>query len=648
MEYDFGGYVTKNDLLCADGRTIKKNAFKAQNGQKVPLVWMHQRNEPENVLGHAILENREDGVYGYCKFNSSPRGKQAKLLVEHGDINSMSIYANQLVQKGGAVTHGVIREVSLVIAPANPGALIDNPVVQHNDDGEEYEDVTQAIIHSGCDISLEDVDYEPEVEHAEEPKKKKKKETVKMEVEDEEEDDESDSENETDVEDENDEEEEEEDMDPKKKKSMQHAAENTKPKKQTEESDDDEETVQDVYNSMTEKQKKVVAYMIGAALAEKDDEAEQSDEEGEVIMPRNIFDQDNYLEMSDPTPALSHDQISCIFADAQKCGSLKQACLNHAQEYGIENIDVLFPDAKAIANEPYMIQRDTEWVAGVLSSTKHVPFARIKSTAADITADEARAKGYTKGKMKKEEVIKLLKRVTLPTTIYKKQKLDRDDILDITDFNVVAWLQAEMRVMLNEEIARAILVSDGREIGNDDKIDEDCIRPIYKDNDLYAHHVILPKETTDEDLPEQLLLAQEAYKGSGSPVLYTTSGLLLKMLLIKDKIGRRLYNTETELASAIGVSRIVKVPVMENLERDVDNDTNGGNESMNGKKATLLGIIVNLRDYVVGTNAGGQINNFDDFDIDYNQYKYLMETRMSGALVMPKSAIVVEIESDLG
>lgn len=365
-------------------------------------------------------------------------------------------------------------------------------------------------------------------------------------------------------------------------------------------------------------------------------------------MPRNIFDQDNYLEMSDPTPALSHDQIASIFADAQKCGSLKQSCLNHAQEYGIENIDVLFPDAKAVANEPYMIQRDTEWVAGVLSSTKHVPFARIKSTAADITADEARAKGYTKGKMKKEEVIKLLKRVTLPTTIYKKQKLDRDDILDITDFNVVAWLQAEMRVMLNEEIARAILVSDGREIGNEDKIDEDCIRPIYKDNDLYAHHVILSKDTTDEEIPEQLLLAQENYKGSGSPVLYTTSGLLLKMLLLKDKIGRRLYNTETELASAIGVSKIVKVPVMENLERDVDSNTNGDNDSMNGKKATLLGIIVNLRDYVVGTNAGGQINNFDDFDIDYNQYKYLMETRMSGALVMPKSAIVVEMESDLG
>lgn len=636
MEYDFGGYVTKNDLVCADGRTIRKNAFKAQNGQKVPLVWMHQRNDPDNVLGHAILENRDDGVYGYCKLNSSPKAKQVKLCIEHGDISAMSIYANQLVQKGGSVSHGIIREVSVVIAPANPGALIDNPVVQHSDDGQEYEDITQAIIHSGCDISLEDVDYEPEVEHADEPKKKKKKEKAPDPEDDEEEDEVEDEEDDSD---EN--EEEDEDMDPKKRKTMQHADEDPKSKKK-DESDDDEETVQDVYDSMTDKQKKVVAYMIGAALAEKDDEAEQSDEGGEEFMPRNIFDQDNVLEMEDKTPALTHDQISAIFADAQKCGSLKQSCLNHAQEYGIENIDILFPDAKAVANEPYMIQRDMEWVAGVLSATKHVPFARIKSTAADITADEARAKGYTKGKKKTEEVIKLLKRITTPTTIYKKQKLDRDDILDITDFNIVAWLKAEMRVMLNEEIARAVLVSDGRTVMDDDKINEENIRPIYKDDDLYAHHYIIGDDVVIEDIPEQILMAQEEYKGSGAPVLYTTSALVLKMLLIKDKIGRRLYNTEAELAAAIGVRSIVKVPVMDNLEREVDANTDGGNTAMDGETAKLLGIIVNLGDYVIGTNAGGQINNFDDFDIDYNQYKYLMETRMSGALVKPKSAVVLE------
>lgn len=639
MEFDFGGYVTKNDIVCADGRVIKKNAFKGQNGMKVPLVWMHQRNEPENVLGHAILENREDGVYGYCKFNNSPRGKQAKLLVEHGDITSMSIYANQLVQKGGSVSHGMIREVSLVIAPANPGALIDNPVIKHSDTDEEYEDITQAIIHSGCDICFDDVEYEPTVEHADETKNKKKKktETVKMEVEDEEEDDETDSEDDTEVDDEEDEEEE---KDVKKTRSMQHADEDTKSKKKETSEEDDEETVQDVYDTLTEKQKKVVAYMIGAALAEKD--AEHADEEGDDFMPRNIFDQDNTMEMADTTPALSHDQIATIFEDAKKCGSLKQSCLQHAQEYGIENIDLLFPDAKAVANEPYMIQRDMEWVAGVLSATKHVPFARIKSTAADITADEARAKGYIKGKKKTEEVIKLLKRITTPTTIYKKQKLDRDDILDITDFNIVAWLQAEMRVMLNEEIARAVLVGDGRNIGSDDKINEDNIRPIWKDDDLYAHHVILDDTTADEDIPEEFLKAQENYKGSGNAVLYTTSNTLLKMLLLKDKIGRRLYNTETELASAIGVSRIVKVPVMEDQKREADSNTSGGNTDAEGQNVELLGIIVNLGDYTIGTNAGGQINNFDDFDIDYNQYKYLMETRMSGALVKPKSAVVIE------
>lgn len=645
MEFDFAGYVTKNDVICADGRTIKKNAFKNQNGMKVPLVWMHQRNEPENVLGHAILENREDGVYGYCKFNTSPRGKQAKLLVEHGDINSMSIYANQLVQKDGAVSHGVIREVSLVIAPANPGALIDNPIVRHSDDGQEYEDETQAIIHSGCDICFDDVEYDLPLEHAVPTKKKKKKEEPKPE--EEVEDEEKDLDNsEEDPEDEDETDEEEEDK-MKNTRSVQHADENTKPKtKKTsndeEEDEDDGETVQDVYDTLTEKQKKVVAYMIGAALAEKEDEAKHSAMEGDDSMPRNIFDQDSYLEMSDNTPALSHDQISAIFADAQKCGSLKQACLEHAEEYGIEDIDVLFPDARAVANEPYMIQRDMEWVSEVLSETKHVPFSRIKSTTADITADEARAKGYVKGKKKTEEVVKLLKRVTIPTTIYKKQKLDRDDILDISDFNVVAWLKAEMRVMLNEEIARAILVSDGRTAMSDDKINEENIRPIWKDDDMYAHHIILADDVSTDDLPEQFLMAQKEYKGSGSPVLYTTATLRLQMLLLKDKIGRRLYNTDAELAAALGVRKIVSVPVMDDLTREADSNTNGGNAEMDDQEVKLLGIIVNLTDYFVGTNAGGEINNFDDFDIDYNQYKYLMETRMSGALVKPKSAVIIE------
>lgn len=621
MEFDFGGYVTKNDLLCADGRTIRKNAFKAQNGQKVPLVWMHQRNEPENVLGHAYLENRDDGVYGYCKFNDSPRGRQAKLLVEHGDITSMSIFANNLVQKGGNVTHGMIREVSLVIAPANPGALIDNPVVQHGE--EEYEDLTKAMICSGCDIDL-GVEYE--LEHADDGAKKsvkmkKKKPDPEPEDEEEEEADPDDTSDDSDEDDED--EEEDEPVDPKKeqKKSMQHAAEE----------DDDEETVQDVYDSMTDKQKKVVAFMIGAALESKDDEAEQGDMEGDDFMKKNVFDQE--MEMSDNTPSLSHDQLSCIFEDAKRCGSLKESFLAHAQEYGIENIDILFPDAKTVGDNPYMIKRDTEWVAGVLAETTHVPFNRIKSVAADLTEDEARAKGYVKGALKKEEVIKLLKRITTPTTVYKKQKLDRDDIIDITDLNIVAWLKAEMRVMLNEELARSFLVGDGREIDDPDKINEENIRPIYKDADMYAHHVYLPADLAEEDLPEEILRAQEEYKGSGNPSFYTTSATVLDMVLIKDKIGRRLYNTETELASAISVSKIVKVPVMERLTREV-----------NGKKYKLIGIIVNLRDYTVGATAGGQISMFDDFDIDYNQYKYLMETRCCGALTVPKSAIVIEQE----
>lgn len=637
MEYDCAGYVTKNDLLCADGRRIKRNAFKAQNGQKVPVVWMHQRNDPGNVLGHAILENRDDGVYGYIKFNASDNGRKAKLLVEHGDIDSMSIFANQLVQKGADVTHGMIREVSLVIAPANPGALIDRPdpfienmVVQHSDDGEYYEDFSQAIIRSGCQICFDDVEYGSKVEHSDSDKKTKKK-TVKME-----ENEDSDTSEDEDANDEEtsgdstDENEEDEDVADKKKK-LEHADESGSKKK--EEKSDNEETVQDVYDSMTEKQKKVVAYMIGAALSEQeeeDDKAEHSNMEGEDFMSRNIFDQDNSMEMSDKSNTLSHDQISAIFEDAKKCGSLRDSCLQHAQEYGIENIDVLFPDAKAVANEPYMIKRDTEWVAGVLSETNHVPFSRIKSTAADITADEARARGYVTGTLKKEEIIKLLKRVTTPTTIYKKQKLDRDDMIEITDFNVVAWLKAEMRVMLNEELAGAILVSDGREADDPDKISEENIRPIAKDDDMYAHHIYLDANVTDEELPDEILRAQLEYKGSGNPSFYTTANVALSMLLIKDKIGRRLYNTEPELSAAIGVAKTVKVPVMDRAVVEHE-----------GAMYDVLGILVNLRDYTIGATAGGAVNMFDDFDIDYNQYKYLIETRCSGALVMPKSAVVI-------
>lgn len=624
MEFDFGGYATKADVLCTDGRRIRKNAFKGQNGQKVPLVWNHQRNEPENVLGHAYLENREDGVYCYGRFNNSPRAKYAKMLVEHGDINSLSIYANQLVQSANEVTHGLIREVSLVVSPANSEALIDNPVVQHGD--EEYEDLTKAIIYGHQEIRLDDVDFELEhSDDADEEKedkkpsksKKKKKKTPSPSDDNEEDEDEEDDE---DSDDENDETDEEEETNVKKE--VQHA--------------DDEKTVQDVYDEMTDEQKKVVAYMIGAALEAQEsenDEVEQADEEGEIIdMKRNIFDQDQELEMADTSPALTHGQLEEIFKGATKCGSLKESFLEHAQEYGIKDIDILFPDAKTVGDNPYMLKRNTDWVNVVMGETTHVPFSRIKSAIADITADEARAKGYVKGSLKKEEVISLIKRVTTPTTVYKKQKLDRDDVVEITELNIIAWIKAEMRVMLDEEVARAALVSDGREADDPDKINEENIRPIWKDNDMYAHHVLLEATVATEDMPDSILAAQEQYKGSGNPTLFTTNAIVLKMLLVKDKIGRRIYNTEAELAAAMGVSKIVKVPVMENLKREVETGVN----------AELLGIVVNLRDYTFGATAGGKIGMFDDFDIDYNQYKYLLETRTCGCLTVPKSAIVIE------
>lgn len=643
MEFDFGGYATRNDVLCTDGRIIRKNAFKAQNGQKVPLVWMHQRNDPTNVLGHAYLENRDDGVYCYCKFNNSSRGQHAKLLVEHGDINSLSIFANDLVQKGANVTHGAIREVSLVIAPANSGALIDNPVVQHGD--EEYEDTTKAIISMFSELEHGvEFDIEDFVEHAESGKKpvkmegKTKKKPVEEPEEDEEEpEDEEDEDLEDDEPDDAEDDSDEDDTDDEEEKNVKKP--NTKSMQHADDSNDDEETVQDVYDTLTDKQKKVVAFLIGSALADKEDEddtddnkAEHSYLEGE-IMPRNVFDQNNTMEMASQTPSLSHDQLSAIMDDAVKCGSYKTAFLAHAQEYGIENIDILFPDAKMVGENPALIKRDTEWVAGVLSETTHVPFSRIKSVAADLTADEARAKGYVKGNKKKEEVVKLLKRVTTPTTVYKKQKLDRDDIVDITDLNVVAWLKAEMRIMLNEELARAFLIGDGREIEDDDKIDEECIRPIWKDDDMYAHHVVLEADVADEDLPEEILKAQEEYNGSGTPSMYATSKTILKMLLLKDKIGRRLYNTDSELGSALGVKKLVRVPVMDRQVRKLD----GGSE-----QAELIAILVNLRDYTVGATAGGAVSMFDDFDIDFNQYKYLIETRCSGTLTVPKSAIVIE------
>lgn len=577
MEPDFSGWATKNDLKCSDGRTIRAGAFAHMDKKKVPLIWSHQHNDPDKVLGHGILENRAFGTYVYGYFNQTPQGKKAKQLVQHGDIESLSIYANNLIQQGGDVTHGDIREVSLVLAGANRGAVIENVNLVHSDGFTELID-EEAIIHTGLPLEHNDQGEE----------------TVATE---------------------------------------------TKEK---------EKTVQDVYNEMTDEQKDVLHYMVGEALESKvaehsavdEDEKELDGEavlahidtaiqEGFNAMTRNVFEQ-NAGTKTVEKPTLSHDQVRTIVDDASRYGSLKESFLAHAAEYGIEDIDLLFPDAKALATSPELLKRQTEWVSKVLGATKHTPFAKIKSLVADLTAEEARAKGYVKGAEKKEEIIKLLRRTTGPSTIYKKQKLDRDDILDITDFDVVAFLKAEMRLMLNEELARAILIGDGRTVGHDDKISDPAgdtngtgIRAIANDHDMYAHKVTLPANVATEAIIEGIARSRQYYRGSGTPTLFTTDGVLTDMLLEKDKMGRRLYATEAELASVLRVKEIVAVEVMEEVPE-------------------ILGIMVNLQDYSIGTNKGGELSFFEDFDIDFNQNKYLLETRLSGALVKLKSAVVIK------
>ena len=591
-DFDFSGYATKNNLRCADGRTIMAGAFKEDDGLKVPLVWQHQHNDVGNVLGHAILENRADGVYAYGVFNNTPAGQTAKEAVKHGDVNALSIFANKLVQQGGNVLHGSIREVSLVLAGANPGAFIDNVSLTHGDGDAESE----AIIYTGLYFDEDDFQHAAPAAEAETPTKTEQQST------------------------------------------------------NTETGDtkmaEDEKTVKDVFDSFSEEQKNVVYYLIGQALEDQNGsssgEAEHSYDDDNylthddindgIIMPRNVFESFiNGGEIGAPQATLTHDQMSAIVNDAKRSGSFRDSFISHAQTYGIEDIDLLFPDAKAISNTPDLISRRMEWVNTVLSKTRHTPFSRIKSVQADITADEARAKGYIKGNMKKEEVFKLLKRVTTPTTVYKKQKLDRDDIVDITDLDVVAFLRGEMRIMLDEELARAILVGDGRDVADADKIDESCIRPIWKDDDLYAHHVKLAANVANKDKVDEIMKARKEYKGSGNPVLYTTTDLLTDWMVARDTLGRRIHASKADLAAELGVSDIIEVEVLAGLQRTVGADT-----------LNLIGIIVNLTDYTVGADKGGEINMFDDFDIDFNQQKYLIETRASGALTKPKSAIVIE------
>lgn len=586
-DYDFCGWATRNDLKCGDGRIIRRDAFKHNDGVTVPLVWNHDHTDPYRIVGHALLENRDEGVYAYGKFNDTQLGKTAKIYVEHGDITAMSIYANQLQQQGPNVMHGNIREVSLVLAGSNPGAYIEDVVVHSdNNDGEAW--ITSGI--EGLDLY-----------HAEDPDDDKKEDETK-----------------------------------KTESEIQNGSDETKKEESNDEKGvtpmagtNNEKTIGELLSDLTDEQMDAVYALI--ALVQDD-----KDEEGDDDMKHNIFDADE-MNCDD---VLTHSEMMEIFSDAQRCGSLKEAVLQH----GIESIDVMFPDAKTITNEPEFIKRNDTWVADVLGSVHHSPFSRVKSIFANITADEARAKGYTKGKKKIDEVFTALKRVTNPTTIYKKQKIDRDDMLDITDFNVVNWMKSEMRTMLNEELARAILVGDGRGSGSDDKIKEDCIRPIWTDNDMYTINAVIEvaKDATADQKAREFIKAciksRKDYKGSGNPVMYMSEDMLTDCLLIEDKNERIIYDTVEKLAAALRVRRIVPVPVMEDLTRDVS-----------GKTRSLAGIYVNLADYNIGTDKGGEVNMFDDFDIDYNAQKYLMETRCSGALIRPYAAVAIEFaEADQG
>ena len=602
--YDFSGYATKVGIKCSDGRTILQDAFAHCDGKKVPLVYQHLHNDPKNVLGHAVLENRPDGVYAYCSLNNTEAGKTAKALVQHGDISALSIYANSLVQKSSNVIHGVIREVSLVLSGANPEAYIDNLAFEHSDgsittDESEAFICAGAIIHDGIEI--------PEVS----------------------------------------------DNQDSSEESISHADDKKNP--------EDQKTVGEVFDTLNEEQKTVVYTMIAQALETQDGEDEDEDEDvkhsnikGDETMKKNIFDKDS---AATEVKGLSRADLRSIFNDARQSQStLKNAFLAHGYEsisdaladyehqdevlahaatYGIDNIGYLFPDARTTTNTPQFIKRDTEWVSKVFGAAKHVPFSRIKTVLADITADEARARGYIKGNEKADEVITLLKRTTDPQTVYKKQKLDRDDIIDITDFDVVVWLRMEMRMMLEEEIARAQLVGDGRLSSSDDKIKEDKIRPIATDDAIYTIEIQIPETATTAQMIDEIIKGRKQYKGTGTPAFYTTPDVNGDMLLLKDTTGRRLYNTEADLAAGIRAREIIEVPVMENKVVVLTPAT----VSETGLQKRLVGISVNMTDYSLGADKGGSISMFDDFDIDFNQFKYLIETRCSGALTMPHSAI---------
>ena len=565
--YDFAGWATRNNVKCSDGRVIMQNAFQGNNGAIVPLVWNHQHDNPDCVLGQALLENRPEGVYAYCRFNGTESGNTAKELVEHGDVSSLSIFANQLKEQGSNVLHGNIREVSLVLAGANPKAYIED-VFAHSDDEEE----DGIRIYMGEPLT-----------------------------------------------------------------SLSHSDTQTESAEKQPDDTKNDETVGDVFNSLTEKQKKVFYFMLAKAMNEgkadgEDDENKDTNNKEEKDMKHNVFD-----KTTDETNGgtLSHDAMNAIIKDTKRFGTMKESYLQHADEYGIENIEYLFPEAHNLNETPEFIKRDTGWVSKVMSGVHHSPFSRIKSMFANITEDQARAKGYIKGNLKKDEVFSLLKRTTAPTTVYKKQKIDKDDWDDITDFNVVSWLKTEMRMMLDEELARAYLLGDGRTTSDDDKINEQNIRPVAKDEALFTIQkaVNVSPNATDDDKAKAFIKAvirsRKEYKGSGNPTLYTTEDMLTTCLLLTDTTGRDIYEDVNQLCKKLRVKEIITVPVMEGVKAKDGND--------------MLAILVNMNDYNVGADKGGSVNMFDDFDIDYNQQKFLMETRCSGALTKPYSAIVYSL-----
>lgn len=585
MKFDFSGWATKNDLTCSDGRTIKHNAFKENDGQRVPLVWQHGHNAVDNVLGHALLENRNEGVYAYCAFNDTPGAENAKELVKHGDVKALSIYANRLDQRGADVIHGNIVEVSMVLSGANPGALIDNVALEHSD-GSWTESEDEAVIYSGLTLSHDSGE----------------------------------------------------------------TTEDTESMDGDEVYDEDEGmTVADVLETLDDDQRLAVAALIEEISGDVDDEdedydddeydvdedddyeedAEHGDSGGDTLMHSNIFEGDALRNVG---PRLSHAEEEQIFAEARMPGmTLRTAVLAHAADYGIKNPELLFPDATNLDPEPQRIMRENSWVSKVLQGAKHSPFSRVKTQWSNLTADDLRAKGYVKASRKKDVVYVVANRKTEPTTVYNKTKIDRDDVLDITTFNVVAWMQQNLRLALEEELARAVLIGDGREVSNPDKIKESNIRPIWKDDELFSHKVLVDKDAKTEDVIDIVRRSRKFYKGSGMPVLFTTNAFVCDMLEIKDINKRYIYETKQAVANALNVSDVIEVEVMEGAKREVA-----------GKTQNLLGIIVNMQDYTLGADKGGETSFFEQFDIDFNQQKYLLEARCSGSLTKYKSAIVIE------